>query len=249
MIRHELEQYSPALAERPELLVVTKMDLTGAEEPQGTGSPRELGREVLAISAVTGKGIPALIHAIQARLAERTDITARAVGRRARSRGHRPGRRTSSHAPDRGRPGEIPGSSGPGWTEDGRLTPSAALPPDDPLAWESLWDDWHPIPGEPSRWAIASVNPPVAQRLAAFLRGRGVRDAAWYQTAAEVPIAMDVDDAETGGADRALAVLAAREQMPPGRPGLIVSCGTAITLERGPPRGSGKGASSPRACS
>ena len=30
-IRHELEQYSPALAERPELLVVTKMDLTGAE--------------------------------------------------------------------------------------------------------------------------------------------------------------------------------------------------------------------------
>jgi type III pantothenate kinase len=55
---------------------------------------------------------------------------------------------------------------------------------------------------------------------------------AWYETAAEVPIAMDVDDAETGGADRALAVLAARRQMPPGRPSLIVSCGTAITIER-----------------
>ncbi len=31
MIRRELEQYSPALAERPELAVVTKIDLTGAE--------------------------------------------------------------------------------------------------------------------------------------------------------------------------------------------------------------------------
>ena len=31
-IRQELEQYSPALAQRPEFLVVTKMDLTGAAE-------------------------------------------------------------------------------------------------------------------------------------------------------------------------------------------------------------------------
>ncbi len=116
--------------------------------------------------------------------------------------------------------------------EDGRLTPSAALPPDDPLTWEALWDDWHQIGGEPSQWAIASVNPPVAQRLAAFLRGRRVRHATWYETAADVPIPMDVEGAETGGADRALAVLAAREHMPSGQPGLIVSCGTAITIER-----------------
>ena len=54
----------------------------------------------------------------------------------------------------------------------------------------------------------------------------------WYQTAAEVPLAMDVEGADTGGADRALAVLAAREQMPRGQPGLVVSCGTAITIER-----------------
>lgn len=116
--------------------------------------------------------------------------------------------------------------------EDGRLSPSSVLPPDDPLTWEALWDDWHSTPGEPSRWAIASVNPPVAQRLAAFLRGRGVQHASWYETAAEVPIPMDVEGAETGGADRALAVLAAREHMPAGQPGLIVSCGTAITIER-----------------
>jgi GTP-binding protein len=62
-IRHELELYSPALAQRPEVLVVTKLDLTGAEEASGRIA-RELGRDVLAISAVTGKGIPALIHRI-----------------------------------------------------------------------------------------------------------------------------------------------------------------------------------------
>jgi type III pantothenate kinase len=116
--------------------------------------------------------------------------------------------------------------------EDGRPAPSSALPPDDALPWEALWDDWHPMPDQHSRWAIASVNPPVAQRLEAFLRAHGVEHATWFETAADVPIPMDVEGADTGGADRALAVLAAREQMPSGQPGLIVSCGTAITIER-----------------
>ena len=40
MIRRELEQYSPALAERPELVVVTKMDLTGAAEAARPDRPR-----------------------------------------------------------------------------------------------------------------------------------------------------------------------------------------------------------------
>jgi GTP-binding protein len=77
MIRHELAQYSPALAERPELVVVTKMDLTGADEARDRIA-RELGRDVLAISAVTGKGIPALIHAIQERLPQRAEEESRA---------------------------------------------------------------------------------------------------------------------------------------------------------------------------
>src|SRR4051812_17445440 len=62
-IRQELEHYSPALAHRPEVLVVTKMDLTGAAESRERLA-RELGREVLAISAATGQGTPPLIHRI-----------------------------------------------------------------------------------------------------------------------------------------------------------------------------------------
>ena len=55
--------------------------------------------------------------------------------------------------------------------EEGRLTPSTALPPDDPLAWDALWDDWHQNQRQPSRWAIASVNPPVAQRSGGLSSG------------------------------------------------------------------------------
>jgi GTP-binding protein len=68
-IRNELTQYSPALAERPELLVVTKLDVTGAAEAREQIG-RDLGREVPAISAVTGQGIPQLIHRIIAMLDE-----------------------------------------------------------------------------------------------------------------------------------------------------------------------------------
>jgi type III pantothenate kinase len=116
--------------------------------------------------------------------------------------------------------------------ESGRLTPSSALPPDDPLAWEALWDDWHQNQHEPSCWAVASVNPPAALQLAAFLTERHVQRATWYTTAADVPLEMDVEGADTGGADRALAVLAALALAPAGQPGLVVSCGTAITIER-----------------
>ncbi len=62
-IRGELEQYSPALATRPELLVLTKMDVTGAPEA-AERIASELGREPLMISAVTGRGLPQLLGRI-----------------------------------------------------------------------------------------------------------------------------------------------------------------------------------------
>ena len=54
----------------------------------------------------------------------------------------------------------------------------------------------------------------------------------WYESAAQVPVRHELENAETTGADRALAVAAAVELMPKGRPGLVVSCGTALTIER-----------------
>jgi GTP-binding protein len=68
-IRNELARYSPRLAERPELLVATKMDVTGAEDARQR-LEAELGREAPGISAVTGRGIPQLLYRIAESLAE-----------------------------------------------------------------------------------------------------------------------------------------------------------------------------------
>ena len=71
-IRNELIQYSTALADRPELVVVTKMDVTDAESAHARIKV-ELGKNALAISAVTGQGIPQLIQRIIELLKPRTD--------------------------------------------------------------------------------------------------------------------------------------------------------------------------------
>jgi type III pantothenate kinase len=103
---------------------------------------------------------------------------------------------------------------------------------DDPARWSEAFDRWQDLARDGSAWAVSSVNPPVAGRLAAFLKLRGVPSIRWIETAAEVPVAKDVEGADTGGSDRALSVYGALELMPSGRPGLVIMCGTAITVER-----------------
>lgn len=63
VIRDELRRYDPALAERPEIVVVSKAELpeSAAVHAQIQG---ELGRDVLLLSAVTGAGLDKLLYAI-----------------------------------------------------------------------------------------------------------------------------------------------------------------------------------------
>jgi GTP-binding protein len=63
VVRHELQEYDVQLVRRPEILVVSKAELPGADAVRDDLS-RELGSEVLAISAVTGEGLDRLLHAI-----------------------------------------------------------------------------------------------------------------------------------------------------------------------------------------
>jgi GTP-binding protein len=67
-IRHELREYSAALAEKPEVVCVSKAELTGAEEVQQRLAG-DLGREVLLISAVTGQGLAKLVGQVAQLLA------------------------------------------------------------------------------------------------------------------------------------------------------------------------------------
>jgi GTP-binding protein len=59
-IRKELESYSPVLAAKPEIVVATKMDATGAKK--GAAALRKKVKKVLEISAVTGEGLRELIR-------------------------------------------------------------------------------------------------------------------------------------------------------------------------------------------
>src|SRR5262245_60714483 len=68
-IRQELVLYRPALAEKPEVLAVSKAELTGSEEIRERLAA-ELNRTVLGISAVTGGGLGDLVREAVGRLTE-----------------------------------------------------------------------------------------------------------------------------------------------------------------------------------
>ena len=69
LVRRELELHGRALVEKPEIVVVSKGELTGSEEVRQR-LEGELGREVLLVSAVTGQGLARLVGRIAERLAE-----------------------------------------------------------------------------------------------------------------------------------------------------------------------------------
>jgi len=62
-IRKELVQFNSALGQRPEMIVVTKSELPGAEEVAAQ-LRADSGQEVHLISAATGNGLPPLLNAI-----------------------------------------------------------------------------------------------------------------------------------------------------------------------------------------
>jgi GTP-binding protein len=67
-VRRELELHSRPLAEKPEVVAVSKSELTGSDEVRQRLA-EALGRPVLAFSAVTGQGLPQLVGALAETLA------------------------------------------------------------------------------------------------------------------------------------------------------------------------------------
>lgn len=66
-IRSELESYSPDLATRDEIVVVSKSELPGSDSAR-EALQEAIGREVRLVSAVTGAGLQSLTHEIASRL-------------------------------------------------------------------------------------------------------------------------------------------------------------------------------------
>lgn len=69
VIRRELELHGRHLIEKPEVVAVSKAELPGSEEVRQR-LEETLGREVLAVSAVTGQGLSRLVGAVVEKLAE-----------------------------------------------------------------------------------------------------------------------------------------------------------------------------------
>jgi GTP-binding protein len=63
VVRRELTTYSHALAAKPEIVVGAKADLPGAEDAR-RHLEQALGRPVIALSALTGEGIPRFVRAL-----------------------------------------------------------------------------------------------------------------------------------------------------------------------------------------
>jgi GTPase len=72
VLREELKQHGRGLTDKPEVVAVSKAELTGSEEVRRR-LEKELGKEVLAISSVTGQGLAQLVGAVAARLAKTSD--------------------------------------------------------------------------------------------------------------------------------------------------------------------------------
>jgi len=66
-IRDELVRYDERLGRRPEIVVVSKAELPDAEAVR-EALAAQIGRDVIAVSAVTGQGLDQLLHAIVTQL-------------------------------------------------------------------------------------------------------------------------------------------------------------------------------------
>jgi GTPase len=72
-IRRELELYNPELAKKPELVVLSKSELTGSADVRDRLAVETQG-EVMAVSAVTGQGLAHLVGAAAQELKEQLNI-------------------------------------------------------------------------------------------------------------------------------------------------------------------------------
>jgi type III pantothenate kinase len=113
---------------------------------------------------------------------------------------------------------------------EGLVCESVALSLADEQATAALLDGWRATEAE-SAWAISSVNPPLAECLRERLGEHVAANARWYRSAADVPVRHTLANPERTGADRALAVRAAMRLQSAHSPGLVIMCGTAITVE------------------
>jgi len=231
-IRRELELYRPELAAKPEVIAVSKAELIGAAAVRER-MERELDREVLAISAVTGEGLSQLVQAVVQRLAEVPPlIPAPLLG----------GEKEDSGADDAGRVDVVAdvGNSRVKWGPCIRVGGEPAVVrlasleynPDDwegqLTRWKKDFADWKTHGS--LAWAVAGVHPERRDQLCAWILARGDR-LVLLDHYSRLPLQVGVDEPERVGVDRLLNAVAATAKLPPHQPAILVDAGSAVTVD------------------
>ena len=103
-----------------------------------------------------------------------------------------------------------------------------------PVAFSLDQRDWQIVAREfgltfPVRWVVASVNPGVLAQFVDWVAARG--DAVFVLERRQIQLPVNVDNPDAVGVDRLLGALAARAHLSPKQPGIVISVGTAMTVD------------------
>ena len=110
----------------------------------------------------------------------------------------------------------------------GLILPVRGFSADDLVGCERLAEEWGFTAGR--SWAIATTHPARAEQFADWAASRG-ETVAFIDSPEAIPIAIAVDFPDRVGVDRLLNALAARAHVRPGQPAIVVSAGTAVTVD------------------
>ena len=104
----------------------------------------------------------------------------------------------------------------------------AALPPDEPNAWQKQWHDWKLQRSQ--EWIVAGVHPPRRAALVAWLLERcdGVQILKSHK---QLPIQVEVEHPEKVGIDRLLNAVAANRRRQENVAAILVDAGSAVTVD------------------
>lgn len=100
--------------------------------------------------------------------------------------------------------------------------------PHDEAAWERQWQAW--AISSSSQWVLSGVAPAQRERLAGWLRQRGVTPAV-LDDYRRLPLEVLVDEPGKVGLDRLLNAVAANSVRQPEHGAILIDAGTAVTVD------------------
>lgn len=103
-----------------------------------------------------------------------------------------------------------------------------AVPPDDADAWGAQAEKFD-LP-KPAAWVVTGVHPARRDRLIDWLRRRGDR-VRLLDEPTELPLRILLDEPRKAGIDRLFNAVAANHFRAPDEPAVVVSAGTAVTVD------------------